>query len=173
MLGKKGKVVSIDPNNEDVERYIEDVRSGDIYEILKEEWNTKLRTNYNRNTAKKKFLAILNSPSYLKSSEKEETASKYPTIIKFIDELNGSFILSDKKKTNNNEIATFSHLTQKIESRFILDICCKRISEEYPDVPIFTIHDSIWTSSENKTIVVKVIEEEGLIYFGLELALGN
>ena len=171
MLGKKGIVVSIDPNKEDIKRYIEDVRSGDIYEILRDDWNTKLDTNYDRSTAKKKFLAIMNSPSYLKSREEDVAALKYPNVLKFIVELNGSFVLKGKKKTNNNDVATFSHLTQRIESRFVLDKCCKRLSEECPDVPIFTIHDSIWTSEQNKGLVMQIMIEESMKLFGLEVHL--
>lgn len=36
-------------------------------------------------------------------------------------------------------------LLQRIESKLVLDIICKRISKEKPDLPIFTIHDSIVT----------------------------
>ena len=107
---------------------------------------------------------------YINSKEKEVLISMYPTVIKFIDDLNGYFKLSSNRNKTSEDKAPFAYLTQRIEARFVLDICCKRISEEYLHVPIFTIHDSILTTPEYEELVQSVMVEEGKKYFSLGVA---
>ena len=57
-------------------------------------------------------------------------------------------------------------LLQRIESHLILLVISKRISRERPDLPIFTIHDSIVTTEGNEDYVQQVMAEE------LEKAIG-
>jgi hypothetical protein bacD2_16835 len=50
---------------------------------------------------------------------------------------------------------------QSIESEIILHRCCKRIWEEgNPQVPVFTIHDSIATTTEHVEWVKGIMQEE-------------
>jgi hypothetical protein len=56
-----------------------------------------------------------------------------------------------------------SHLAvilQRIESYLIIDTCCKLIGSMKPDVPLFTIHDSIVTTKEHLELVKGIILEE-------------
>lgn len=46
-----------------------------------------------------------------------------------------------------------STLLQKIESTCVLDVVCKKINEKNPEVPLFTIHDSIITTYQNVELV--------------------
>mgnify|MGYP003133748522 FL=1 len=50
-------------------------------------------------------------------------------------------------------------MLQRLESQTILHKVCKRISLENPNVPIFTIHDSIVTTSNNVEFVNKVFSD--------------
>ena len=60
--------------------------------------------------------------------------------------------------TQHNRLAC---LLQYIESQIILHRCCKRIwKEKEHQVPIFTIHDSIYTTVEHQDYVKYVMEEE-------------
>lgn len=68
------------------------------------------------------------------------------------------------KKQNK---VTLPCLLQSIESLLVIKTISKRINEERPDVPIFTVHDSIATTTGNHLYVKKVMEEE------LEKALGH
>ena len=59
-----------------------------------------------------------------------------------------------------------SVLLQQIESYLVLKIICKRITNEKPRLPIFTIHDSVVTTAGHEEYVDAVIKEE------LEKAIG-
>ena len=45
-----------------------------------------------------------------------------------------------------NDPKLFPKLLQHIEAKCVLDYTCKRIAEEHPDMPLWTIHDSILTT---------------------------
>jgi hypothetical protein len=51
-------------------------------------------------------------------------------------------------------------LLQRIESFLLLDKICHRISQERPDMPLFTIHDNIVTTAGNEGYVQSVMREE-------------
>lgn len=47
-------------------------------------------------------------------------------------------------------------LLQRVESKIVLDIICKRLLQKYPSIPLITIHDSIATTDE----YLKIVEDE-------------
>lgn len=73
---------------------------------------------------------------------------KFPQVVQVFD-----FI----KSKNYVELAI---LLQRIESYTVLDVICKRISSERPDLPIFTIHDSIVTVEGEEGYIQRVMQEE-------------
>jgi hypothetical protein len=150
---KSNPDVVINTQAEDVLRYIQDVRQDDIYTLLADKWNTEIEASYKRNTAKRKFLSIINSPTYIDYHEKEILASMYPTVIKYFDAINGTFKLSKHRAEGSAEVAPFSYITQSIESRFVLSNVCGKLSIDHPQIPLFTIHDSILTTQLDQTIV--------------------
>lgn len=65
------------------------------------------------------------------------------------------------KMSKTNDKSDFACLLQSVESEIILHRCCKRIWDEGEhQVPVFTIHDSIATTSEYVEFVRKVMDEE-------------
>ena len=56
--------------------------------------------------------------------------------------------------------STLACTLQNLEAELILHVVCKRISEEYPHIPLFTIHDSIVTTVDNSYCVKQVMKEE-------------
>ena len=68
----------------------------------------------------------------------------------------------NKKKSH----AALAELLQFVESFLIIDVIGKRISEEHPHIPLFTIHDNILTTKSNEAIVKQVMEEETLSFLG-------
>ena len=73
------------------------------------------------------------------------------------------------KKKNH---AALSHILQRIESNVIVELAAKRLSQESPHLPIFTVHDSIATTEGNEVYVSKVIREEIFKFTGLNAKLG-
>ncbi len=63
--------------------------------------------------------------------------------------------------------STLAILLQRIESYLILDVICKRISEERPTLPLFTIHDCIATTVGNEQYIADIIKEEMERYVGV------
>ena len=57
-------------------------------------------------------------------------------------------------------------LLQRIESHIILSIVTKRVAIEKPNLPIFTIHDSIVTIQGYEYYIERVMEEEMIKILG-------
>jgi hypothetical protein len=55
----------------------------------------------------------------------------------------------------------------------MIESVAMRISHERPELPIFTIHDSIATTAGNEEYVQTVIKEEAFRLTGLRLKLGK
>lgn len=62
-------------------------------------------------------------------------------------------------------------ILQRIESFLFLEVICKRIHEQHPDIPLFTIHDCILTTKGNEGTVKAIIEEELLRWTGYPATL--
>lgn len=73
------------------------------------------------------------------------------------------------KKNNHRALA---HILQRIESTIMIQHVAKRISEERPELPIFTIHDSLATTVGNQDYVSLIIKEETARLTGLNAKLG-
>jgi len=77
------------------------------------------------------------------------------------------------KRIKKGNHAALSHLLQRIESNIIVELASRRIAEERPEVPIFTVHDSIATTLGNEEYIEAVIKEEIFSYTGLKVKLGR
>jgi hypothetical protein len=73
------------------------------------------------------------------------------------------------KKKNH---AALSHLLQRIESNVIVERSARRIAKEQPNLPIFTVHDSIATTKGNEEYIAQIIKEEVYLYTGLKAQIG-
>jgi hypothetical protein len=80
-----------------------------------------------------------------------------------------SKVLEDYKYGDNRFLAI---LLQQIESTLILKHIVPRIASERPDLPIFTIHDSVVTLAGDEGYVEQVMREEIMRLTGLKPKFG-
>jgi len=70
----------------------------------------------------------------------------FPEVTNYVNRFNETY--------GNSE---FSYLLQRTESYLMLSNVCKKLSVDSPEVPFFTIHDSILTTTDNLDLVKKTI----------------
>jgi len=137
----------------DAKKYSNLVINGHFYEYLSKHFKLKYPDRFNsRNNIKQEVLRIFfveNRKINLRFYRPCQTFSRhFPTISKL-------FYLIKSVETNFLPI-----ILQSIESYLFLDIICKGISIEHPNIPIFTVHDSIITTEGNEKIVNEIIIQE-------------
>ncbi|SDB30432.1 hypothetical protein SAMN03097699_0604 [Flavobacteriaceae bacterium MAR_2010_188] len=71
----------------------------------------------------------------------------------------------------NQEKNFFPVLLQNVEANSVLDYCTKIISDSYPEMPLFTIHDSIVTTAPYRDILQEEFSALLGKYFGLNPSL--
>jgi hypothetical protein len=84
----------------------------------------------------------------LEAAPKKVFAETFPTIYNFLAEL----------KRNSKEF--LAHLLYHIESHLVLDIITKRITREFPKIPVFTIHDCIVSFEGEEDLITRIASEE-------------
>lgn len=69
------------------------------------------------------------------------------------DQTNSGYLKSKKGKKSKwlpgDQECPFAHETQKLEARVVLDIVCKEIELRHPNIPLFTLHDCLFTIPED------------------------
>lgn len=82
---------------------------------------------------------------------------QFPVVHRLISEI----------KRQSTEKGYFPIILQCIESYFILEKVCKRLHKEHPKAPIFTKHDSVYTIEEYRLELLKIMQEESKLLFGV------
>jgi hypothetical protein len=144
------------PNN-DVKNFCVLVTSGKLYEFISDKFKGKSVKSgkkdpfRDRKSTKQAFIEMLYSDTkkyYSKSSDfMKEFKKLFPTVARIILLL---------KHYRNNDLA---FLLQGIEATFILEKICGSLSKEYPDIPLYTIHDGIITTEEYAVLLEEKIKE--------------
>jgi hypothetical protein len=124
------------------------VLNGKLYERFSEAVYAKTKIQLNRKETKKAIFLVLYSSNRHYSIYKKIFKEIFP---------NEYEIFRNLKK---NEKSLLPRVLQMIEAYVFLDIISKRISKEKPDLPIFTVHDSIVTTVGNEDYVRQVCVEE-------------
>lgn len=151
MLCKKAKS-SIES---DIHKYLEIVQKGTFYEYMAEQSNIDIN---NRKELKASIFQVLFTDNRFINQKEASPKRIFKQLFPDVYEL---FSLLKQKEKNNMPM-----LLQRIESHVILLTITNRITKENPDLPIFTIHDSIVTTKGNEGYIQKVMEEEMTKIFG-------
>ncbi len=94
------------------------------------------------------------------SKDKKLIMDSFPEVTKVFERL--------KQKDH----VTLSHILQRLESTLMIEFVSRRIAADKPDLPFFTIHDSIATFEEEVEYVTTVIEEAFDCLLGIKVELG-
>ncbi|MDC1308972.1 hypothetical protein N8Y96_02470, partial [Saprospiraceae bacterium] len=130
--------------SDDMIEYQDLVVSGEIYKVLGEMWSM------DRNVAKLKLLALCNTPpKMLDNKFWNGFMEKFPTIANMILNLNKEFKTIKKGKGKNKRmegdaVCAYAHLTQAVESHFVLDLISMKLNIRYPDLEFITLHDAFY-----------------------------
>jgi hypothetical protein len=131
-----------------VSSYSELVLNGDLYEMFGAAVFARTKEKLNRKETKKAIFLVLYSSN--------RHSSIYKTI--FIENFPNEYEIF--KRLKKKEKSLLPRVLQMIESYMFLDVISKRISKEKPNLPIFTLHDSIVTTVGNEDYVMQVCVEE-------------
>lgn len=89
-----------------------------------------------RKWAKQRFFEVIFGKTRATSPMKSMFAADFPNV--------AEVVRAHKKKDYRH----LPRLLQNIEANFIINTVCRRIMNEIPDAPIFTIHDSVLTTRQ-------------------------
>lgn len=110
-----------------------------------------------RDYSKKATMEYLYSSTKNKEMRCKEVRRILPAAVsKVVDE----FKIDDKTQ--------FPIFLQNLEAHLILDRITKKISHQHPEIPLFTIHDSIVTTESYRQLVRKIMEEDLKEFFGIK-----
>jgi hypothetical protein len=156
MLEKSKRLAQLDVSTG---RYKNLAQTGEIYEYLLREMPNNLSRRFkaihgcrfaDRRAIKKETLRIM----YCCNSEARKPF--YETVRAFRSMFPQVARLFELIKEGNYE--WLPRILQRVESRLILLEVCKALAQEYPQMPLFTIHDSIVTTEGNEHAVKEVTE---------------
>lgn len=137
-------------SSENINQYIEIVKSGLLYEefgkILLEK-NIISDDIPVRKQAKTIIFSSIFSPNQ---------SIAYNTSIKIFREYFPD-VYEIYRLIKQNEHRTLACLLQNIEAKLILHTACKIISQEKPEIPLFTLHDSIITTEGNEKYIYQIL----------------
>lgn len=133
----------------DVELYQNLILEGKLYDYVSELASERIKP-FSRKEIKKAFFYIL-----FEEDSKRWDSELTSLIIELFPNV---FKLFSKIKEKDH--ALLAIILQYLESKVFIDNICGRIAKERPELPIFTIHDSLSSTVGNEQYIKRVIAEE-------------
>ena len=131
--------------------------NGDLYKILSPKlFDVPYISETQRKIKDFFFTLLFTKPTNNKNGIKQFKAA-YPLVHRAICEI----------KRQSSDEHFFPKLLQCMESYFILECVCKRLHKEHPKAPIFTKHDSVYTTEEYRLKLLQIMQEESKLLFGV------
>lgn len=145
-----------------IEEYISMINSGEFYKKISE--LVYPDNAFDKQKIKEMIFTVFFSNNkfigQVEAKPKSDFKAAFPSVYEIFRQL---------KVKNHTALA---HILQRIESEIIVQRVAKRIASERPELPIFTIHDSVATTEGNEDYVAAVIKEEVFNMTGLNVMLG-
>lgn len=140
----------------DIDKYVEEVRTGTFYEEF-----MRLTNSEDRGETKRQALIVMYSANSVKTKNKTIFKKNYPNVSKMFECL---------KKDNYKQ---FPILLQQIEASLFIGRIAKRIALERPLMSLFTIHDSILCLEEDSSYIRDIMIEETIKLVGVKPNISN
>ena len=156
-MAKKSKEYA---NRKDVVKYIEIVKSGQLYEEFSKLLLDKGLIDHDkpiRKQSKEIIFSSIFSPNQSISYNKPMQIFKenFPNVYEIF------------RSIKQSEHRTLACVLQNLEAELVLHQACKIISDERPNAPLFTLHDAIITTNEHKEFVKEVLHNVLLNAIGI------
>jgi len=149
MLGDIDKTLM----NNEFSQYVNLVVNGTLYEFLEQQFAIHLGETFaTRKEVKTAVFQVLFTDNRFLGQEDAKPKKLFKQMFPYVYEV-FRFIKSKDK-------SLLPRLLQSIESYLMLNVIAKRISIEFPEAPIYTIHDSISTTEEYVEVVELIMKEE-------------
>lgn len=141
----------------DIGEYMHQVSSASLYSEIQHFAEEMMDSKpVSRDEAKKQVFMVLYAPNRTYTKYKGAFRHLYPSVYGLMQSL---------KQEGHEKLAI---LLQRLESAFMLDNVTRRIADEQPAMPLFTIHDSVVCPVGAEGFVKSVIESEGERWFGMK-----
>jgi hypothetical protein len=129
----------------DLQQYLEVCQRGEFYESLGDD----------REAVKKAMMHILFDRTGYRSEIKFRFGQLYPTVSQFLYDLKtkNSLPREDRYKYP-------SHLLQNFEASLFIGRICRRLMKERPDIPVLTLHDSLYSTKQFVDDLLRLMQEE-------------
>lgn len=140
--------------------FINESQTGNIYDFIEDAiYNASGFRAKDRDDLKKLLFMVFYSDNSFLIQEK----AKFKLIFK--NTFPGVYNVFKFIKKGNN--ARLPILLQTMESQLVIDNIAKRIAKAKPDLPLFTVHDSIVTLPGYDDLIYKVMKEESIKMIGI------
>ena len=126
---------------------------GNLYEYLSKKHSERTGKILSRDEIKQMLIGVF----FDKNSQERKYSYVLESTVK--DCLPGLIEFCDSFKTTD-EYNKFALILQNIESTTILRMACKNIAQKHPNMPLFTVHDSIATTEDFVPILSPLMASE-------------
>jgi hypothetical protein len=132
-----GRAAGRDAQPADLVAYLGSCERGEFYESF----------GGDRDRVKRAMLTILMGPNHYRSRDKAAFEAKYPTVAEMLETL--------KRKDH----CRAAWLLQNLEATLVIYGACRLVRDKWPDLPVYTIHDCLYTVPSGKRVVHNAILE--------------
>ena len=132
-------------------------KKGNLYPVISQNIFGLEYVNENKRVIKDLFFTLFFTKPKNNKKGIPKFKKQYPGVHKIISAI----------KESSSEENYFPVLLQSLESYYILEVVCKSIHKRHRNIPLFTKHDSIYTTEEYLPILKSTLEEEALNLFGI------
>jgi hypothetical protein len=119
------------------------VLDGELYQYISNNYG-----DVDKKQTKKIIYTVLFGTNHLNKKENKLFKKLFPSIFNFIK----------KYKKNEGTYKALAYKLQRSESRFVFSDICREIINTHPDVPFFTVHDSIVVKQSDYYRVKKIFD---------------